>query len=84
MTSDLDRRRLAQLLGMIGSTHDGEALNAARLADRHLRDRRMSWEEIILPPPPDCSEWLRSDAASRLRHADALEAWGKDHLGSAI
>jgi len=56
MTSDLDRRRLVQLLGMIGSNHDGEALNAARLADRHMRDHRMSREEIVLPPQPDCTE----------------------------
>lgn len=32
------RTRLVRLLGMIGSQHDGEALNAARLANKLVRD----------------------------------------------
>ena len=31
---EAQRKRLIQLLGMIGSAHDGEALNAARLAHK--------------------------------------------------
>ncbi len=39
--------RLIKLLGMIGSEHDGEALNAARLADRLVRENGLTWENII-------------------------------------
>jgi len=40
-------KRLANLLGMMGSSHDGEALNAARLADRLVRARGLTWHEVI-------------------------------------
>lgn len=42
--------RLIKLLGMIGSDHDGEALNAARLADKLLRDAGMTWADVIVKP----------------------------------
>lgn len=41
------RTRLIQLLGMIGSSHDGEALNAARLAQRLLGSEGLTWEEAM-------------------------------------
>lgn len=42
-----DKERLIQLLGMIGSTFDGEVLNAARLARRILYDYKLSWREVV-------------------------------------
>ena len=47
---NLDRKRLAQLLGMLGSQHDGEILNAARLAAKLVRAQRCTWEEILNAP----------------------------------
>ena len=45
MSADqLDRARLAKLLGLLGSDHDGEIAAAGRAADR----LRRGWE---LPPP---------------------------------
>jgi len=44
---DFDHRRLARLLGMLGSSHDGVVLNAARLADRHLREHDMTWPQVL-------------------------------------
>jgi len=41
----MDRSRLAQVLGMMGSAHDGEALNAARLAVRMLKEARVDLAE---------------------------------------
>lgn len=41
------RTRVIQLLGMIGSAHDGEVLNAARLAQRELGRLGLSWEEFV-------------------------------------
>ena len=40
-------RRLVQLLGMMGSDHNGEVLNAARLAQRLVRDHGLTWEEVM-------------------------------------
>ena len=52
--------KLARLLGMIGSIHDGEALNAARLANRLVAEAGSTWELVLcagpLPPPPP-PEW---------------------------
>lgn len=41
------RKRLFQLMGMTGSKHDGEALNAVRLANRLLGELGISWEEAL-------------------------------------
>ena len=46
--------RLMKFAGMIGSEHDGEALNAARAATRVLADHGISWREALasLVPAP--------------------------------
>ena len=41
------RKRLIQLLGMIGSNHDGEALNAAKMAQRLIGGEGMTWQEVL-------------------------------------
>jgi len=41
------KKRLVQLLGMLGSSHDGEVLNAAKMAQRHLGSMTMTWEEVL-------------------------------------
>jgi hypothetical protein len=43
----MDRERLATVLGMMGSAHDGEALNAARLAVRMLKEAKATWPEVL-------------------------------------
>jgi hypothetical protein len=59
------RQKLARLLGMIGSDHDGEALNAARLADKLVRAAGITWFDIVavpaLPPPPPEPVFTGSD-----------------------
>jgi hypothetical protein len=42
----LDRDRLARLLGMLGSTFDGEALNAGRMANSLIREAGMTWAQV--------------------------------------
>lgn len=45
---DADKKKhLIKLLGMIGSAHDGEVLNAAKLAQRVLGQEGMTWEELL-------------------------------------
>ena len=41
------RTRLAKLLEMTGSPHDGEALNAARMAHNLVRGLKLTWEQAI-------------------------------------
>ena len=55
MTTTLDRGRLAKLLGLLGSDHDGEVVAAARQVERLRADAGLTWPEILvprLPPPP--------------------------------
>jgi hypothetical protein len=43
----IDRGRLVKLLGMLGSDHEGERVNAGMLADRLVRDAGITWAEIV-------------------------------------
>ena len=55
MNGRLDLPKLAAVLGMLGSDHDGEALAAALQAERMRRDAGWTWPELLLspaPPPP--------------------------------
>jgi hypothetical protein len=44
---NLDRERLAKLLGIIGSSFDAEALSAARRANELVHDAKMTWHEVL-------------------------------------
>jgi len=66
--------RFIKLMGMTGSIHDGEALNALRMANAILAETGMSWEEFIKgrvtvqmvqmgqPSPPPRSGKIYKDA----------------------
>jgi len=45
----LDLERLARVIAMGGSEHDGEALAAMRQADRLISEAGMTWDEVLLP-----------------------------------
>lgn len=52
MTAMLDpstAERLAKLCGMFGSSHDNERAVAARKADELLRERGVTWSELLQP-----------------------------------
>jgi hypothetical protein len=46
----MDRSRLTRLLGMTGSAHDGEVVNAARLAHQMVRQANLGWDEVLIEP----------------------------------
>lgn len=50
----LDRDKLARVLGMLGSAHDGEIAAAARAADALVRQSGLTWFQVVDPPvgPP--------------------------------
>ena len=39
--------RLAKLLGMLGSDHDGERANAGRMADELIRANGLRWADVL-------------------------------------
>ncbi len=49
---NLDRQRLAALLGMLGSDYAGERDNAARAAQKLARGAGLTWGEILAAPEP--------------------------------
>ena len=54
----LNKTQLAKILGMLGSNHDGEVINAARAAVALVKASGQTWFEII-GGIPDCGlDWL--------------------------
>ena len=49
--ADIDRERLAKILGMLGSAHDGEVVNAARQAEQIRSSAGLTWFDVLRPPP---------------------------------
>ena len=80
-----ERDRLAKLLGMLGSDHDGEVLNAARLADRLVRDHGITWLDAITAPLSTDDPLARFAACAEaytfaLTRAPMLTHWEFDFL----
>lgn len=76
MSAALDRPKLAAVLGMCGSAHDGEALAAGRLADRMVRGTGSTWVQVLAEP--DQPEWCdchRCIAERLLGQARQLTDW---------
>jgi hypothetical protein len=86
----LDRGRLAKLLGMLGSDHDGEVVAAAKQAERLRRKAGITWAEIVVPAKSlasrsDHLEWPETTTESIelcIEHADVLSGWDKKFLAS--
>jgi hypothetical protein len=88
MNRAIDRDRLAKLLGMMGSTHDGEALAAARQAERLRAEAGLTWPEIIIPAlsPPRRQQRHVETAADAIEflldNEEKLTAWEQDFVMS--
>jgi hypothetical protein len=82
-----ERKRLADLLGRLGSDHPGERDNAGVMAHRLIKTRGLSWPEIIDPPQPverslpEIGTW-RSTVAECLSHPGSLRKWEVGFLQS--
>jgi hypothetical protein len=46
-----ERKRLAAILGMLGSNSPGERDNAARMAESFRRLHNLTWDELVTLPP---------------------------------
>ena len=49
MLDEADLKRLIALCGRLGSDHDGERANAARIVSRFLAERDLTWEDVLTP-----------------------------------
>ena len=84
--ASLDRDRLAKLLGMMGSAHDGEVVAAARQAERMRAEAGLTWQQIMvptLPPPPKRQNTGTVGEAVEflLDRQDLLTEWERDFVG---
>ena len=80
IAATLDRDRLAKLLGMMGSAHDGQVVAAARQVERLRVDAGLTWPEILVPrlPPPPRRQNVRTVAEAVdfvLEHEVVLTDW---------
>jgi len=57
--------RLARVLGMLGSAHDGERAAAGLKANQLVRDLGLTWSDIIVPP-----DLARADNSAPEPHND--------------
>lgn len=75
MSGKLDRRRLAKLLGMLGSAHDGEVVAAGRQVERLRQAAGFTWGQILSsapPSPPSQDPALRRQIGDLLAENDRL------------
>ena len=49
--TDIDRRRLARILGMLGSEHVGERASAALQAEAFRKKHDLTWAELLNMAP---------------------------------
>jgi hypothetical protein len=61
--NDADRTKLARFLGMTGSAHDGESLNAIRMANRLIGGLGITWEEALAGDNGYSEEFVKQVAA---------------------
>jgi hypothetical protein len=78
-------RKLTKVLGRLGSSHDGEVITAARMANAIVRKAGASWDEIIalsvpLIAPPSAPTSVAAKLSLCRRHLASLSAWEKQFV----
>src|SRR5687768_16256491 len=53
--SEQDLKRLEKLLGLLSSDHAGERATAGQMAWKFIKERGLSWPEILRPKVPSVS-----------------------------
>lgn len=74
-----DQSKLAKLLGLLGSNHAGERDAAGLAAARFLRDRNLTWAQVLKPAAiekrlPEIGTWRTTVALCLVRHG-SLRPW---------
>jgi hypothetical protein len=89
VTALVDLHRLARVCGLFGSEHDGEALAAARQAEKIRKKLGVTWEELLVPSPPraadpppeDLTDW-RWACHFCLERYRSLTSWELDFVAT--
>src|SRR5690349_5101123 len=85
MKARLDRERLAKLLGLLGSEHDGEVVAAARRADALVRGTGLTWRDVLISALPQLtavSFGVVDDIAFCLQRRHRLNEWEAQFVAS--
>ena len=74
-----EREKLAKLLGLLSSEHSGERDAAGLAAQRFLKQRGISWVEVLIPQPaerrlPEFGTW-RATCRRLMERPRDLRAW---------
>lgn len=77
--------RLAHILGLLGSDHQGERDAAALAADRLVRGRGLEWSQLLAPKPaaplpPPASGNVEADLRVCRTYARLLNEWERGFL----
>ncbi len=87
--SPAERTRLVNILGMLGSEHAGERASAAWLAAKLVRDRGLSWSDVVPSPAGSIISNVShgvaepiSDLGLCLRHVEQLTQWEQGFVRS--
>ena len=67
MSAMVTRDKIAAVSGMMGSEHDGEALAAARMAERLRLQIGATWSELLTERPPQPQPHRTTYRASPIR-----------------
>ena len=81
--------RLAKILGLLGSPHDGERAAAAAKADEIVRGAGLTWRDVVVAspsivPPPEWPSGWRLRAAECLAHRESLDAKEADFVATLV
>ena len=80
----LDHERLAKVMGLTGSAHDGEALVAVRKANAQIVAAGMTWDEILRPSDDlriavDAARILVNENEALRSEIERLRRGARDH-----
>jgi hypothetical protein len=73
--------RLRNICGRLGSDFDGERSTAALLATRLLKDKGLTWADVVMPTPPapyrpaDRTQHWRETVKALLAQPGSLRPW---------
>lgn len=86
--------KLAKVLGLLASDHDGEVAAAGRRANALLKGAGLTWDQLLTPPAPEARyrpprRWRSpsspSDTAALcLQWSEVLTDWETDFLRSIV
>lgn len=91
--SPTERTRLIGILGRLGSDHDGERAAAGLLASRMLRDKDLTWKDLLggapMPPAPLLEETFgltpwRLQLNLAARHIHTLRSWEQEFVRNLL